>query len=192
MHSYHSVHLSTLSASFDTHKLKHRLVASQVQLLSLVLSQNLHGTSVTVCRELRYRCTMHSWPEMLLCMAQVMSGEEGLQGSWFTGTITQLQHGFALVAYDELHVSEDSDEKLQEWYPLPDAVAENKALLESTHDAHFGPQFRIRPPPPAEVGCIHCMQLGLPIWLQCQVVSLATQNVSFVTISSLCRQHWQP
>ena len=81
-----------------------------------------------------------------------MSGEEGLQGSWFTGTINQLQHGFALVAYDELNVSEDSDEKLQEWFPLPGAAEEDMGLLGPTHDAHLGPDFQIRPPPPAEVG----------------------------------------
>jgi len=81
-----------------------------------------------------------------------MSGEEGLRGSWFTGTVTQLQHGFALVAYDELNVSEDSDEKLQEWFPLPGAVAKNQSLLGPTHDSNFGPDFHIRPTPPAEVG----------------------------------------
>lgn len=86
-----------------------------------------------------------------LLVVQVMNDEEGLQGSWFMGTITHLQHGFALVAYDELMVSEDSDEKLQEWFPLPGTPQTNKDLLESTYDSHFGPGFKIRPPPPAEV-----------------------------------------
>ncbi|KAL0042386.1 hypothetical protein WJX77_010878 [Trebouxia sp. C0004] len=84
-------------------------------------------------------------------LIEVMSGEEGLQGSWFTGTVTQLQHGFALVAYHELNVSEDSNEKLQEWFPLPGAVAENQSLLGVNHDANFGPDFHIRPQPPAEL-----------------------------------------
>ena len=90
-----------------------------------------------------------------------MNDEEGLQGSWFMGTITQLQHGFVLVAYDELMVSEDSDEKLQEWFPLSGTPQSNKDLLESTYDSHFGPGFKIRPPPPPEVGspcctcCVH-------------------------------------
>ena len=84
--------------------------------------------------------------------AQVMNDEEGLQGSWFMGTITQRQHGFALVAYDELMVAEDSDEKLQEWFPLPGTPQANRALLKSTFDSHFGPGFKIRPPPPPEVG----------------------------------------
>ena len=98
--------------------------------------------------------------------AQVMSGEEGLQGSWFTGTINQLQHGFALVAYDELNVSEDSDEKLQEWFSLPGATEDSQALLDPTHDAHLGPDFQIRPPPPAEVGqwqqhsCIYALHMS--------------------------------
>ncbi|DBA85227.1 TPA: hypothetical protein ACH3X2_005930 [Trebouxia sp. C0005] len=84
-------------------------------------------------------------------LVEVMSGEEGLRGSWFTGTITQLQHGFALVAYDELNVSEDSDEKLQEWFPLPEAVSENQSLLSPSHEVNFGPDFHIRPAPPAEL-----------------------------------------
>ena len=87
---------------------------------------------------------------------QVMNDEEGLQGSWFMGTITQLQHGFALVAYDELMVSEDSDEKLQEWFPLPATPHTNKDLLDSTYDSHFGPGFKIRPPPPSDVGSLCC------------------------------------
>ena len=81
-----------------------------------------------------------------------MNDEEGLQGSWFMATITQLQHGFALVAYDELMVAEDSDEKLQEWFPLPGTPPASKALLDSAYDSHFGPGFKIRPPPPPEVG----------------------------------------
>lgn len=104
----------------------------------------------------------------MLGVAQVMSGEVGLQGSWFTGSITQLQHGFALVAYDELMVEEVSDEKLQEWFPLPQATVEMKARLSSQHDAHFGPLFQIRPPPPHDVGgahlilhtCTDCIQTG--------------------------------
>ena len=80
-----------------------------------------------------------------------MNDEEGLQGSWFQGTITQLQHGFALVAYDELMVSEDSDEKLQEWFPLPGTPKAKQALIDPTHDSHFGQGFKVRPPPPTEV-----------------------------------------
>lgn len=88
-----------------------------------------------------------------------MTDEEGLQGSWFLGTIAQLQHGFALVAYDELMVSEDSDEKLQEWFPLPGATQAKQALLDATYDSHFGPGFKIRPPPPPEVGQTCCIAL---------------------------------
>ncbi len=105
-----------------------------------------------------------------------MSGEEGLRGSWFTGTITQLQHGFALVAYDELNVSEDSDEKLQEWFPLPGAIAENQSLLGCTHDANFGPEFHIRPSPPAEVGQSH---------LLCTVHSIMTTCIQSLLSSSV-------
>lgn len=97
-----------------------------------------------------------------------MTDEEGLQGSWFLGTITQLQHSFALVAYDELMVSEDSGEKLQEWFPLPGASQAKLALLETTYDSHFGPGFKIRPPPPPEVGqtcctcCFHKSMFSTP------------------------------
>ena len=93
-----------------------------------------------------------------------MNDEEGLQGSWFQGTITQLHHGFALIAYDELMVSENSDEKLQEWFPLPGTPEGHRALLEATHDSHFGSGFKIRPPPPPEVSCSSrgCIQAVLP------------------------------
>ena len=80
-----------------------------------------------------------------------MNGEEGLQGSWFTGTIKEVQYGFALVAYDELMEAEDTDTKLQEWFPLPQTSQDKRALLDSSHDAHFGPGFKLRPNPPAEV-----------------------------------------
>ena len=80
-----------------------------------------------------------------------MNGEEGLHGSWFTGTIAHLQQGFALVTYDELMVSEDADTKLQEWYPLPQTTKDRRALLPSDCDAHFGPGFKLRPIPPTQV-----------------------------------------
>ena len=80
-----------------------------------------------------------------------MNGEEGLQGSWFTGTISELRHGFALVMYDELMVSEDTDTRLQEWFPLPQTTEDKRAELLSDCDAHFGPGFKLRPIPPLEV-----------------------------------------
>ena len=107
-----------------------------------------------------------------------MSGEEGLRGSWFTGTVTQLQHAFALVAYDELNVSEDSDEKLQEWFPLLGAAAEDLSLLGPTHDANFGPDFHIRPSPPAEVGQSKLLGIAaLSIQHQDHMHSLSAQQL---------------
>lgn len=80
-----------------------------------------------------------------------MTDEEGLQGCWFTGAITKLQHGYARIQYEELMDEDDTNQHLEEWFPLPEAVEADAARLGSEHDAHFGPGYQIRPVPPIQV-----------------------------------------
>lgn len=82
---------------------------------------------------------------------QVATDEEGLQGCWFGASLVEARHNFALVEYQELMDEENTSQHLQEWFPLPDAKQADLAKLGSDHDAHFGPGFKIRPPPPPQV-----------------------------------------
>lgn len=80
-----------------------------------------------------------------------MTDEEGLQGCWFAGAIAKLQHGFALIQYEELMDEEDTSQHLKEWFALPGALEAEAAKLGSMHEAHTGPGYQIRPTPPVQV-----------------------------------------
>lgn len=87
---------------------------------------------------------------------QVMTDEEGLQGCCFAGTIVKLQIGFALVKYEHLMDEADTDQHLQEWFPLPEAQQANIAELGSQYGINTGPGVQIRPQPSVKVSLICC------------------------------------
>lgn len=92
-----------------------------------------------------------------------MSPEEGLDGTWYSGAIRELRHGWALVAYDELKESEAEDSPpLLEWYPLPGQAqgpAPEPRPPGEVHAPASGPQLRPVPPPEASA------DTPCPAWL---------------------------
>ncbi len=92
-----------------------------------------------------------------------MSPEEGLDGTWYSGAIRELRHGWALVAYDELKESEAEDSPpLLEWYPLPGQAqgpAPEARPPGEVHAPASGPQLRPVPPPEASA------DTPCPAWL---------------------------
>ncbi|KAL4425570.1 hypothetical protein ABPG75_009586 [Micractinium tetrahymenae] len=82
---------------------------------------------------------------------EVMSPEEGLVGSWFSGTIRELRQDWALVAYDELKESDAEDSPpLLEWFPLPgqpQGPAPEPRPPGEVHGPASGAQLRPAPPP---------------------------------------------
>lgn len=99
-------------------------------------------------------------------MLQIMADEEGLQGCWFAGAIRQLQHGFALVEYEELMNEDDTSLHLKEWFALPRANAADAEKLGSEYTAHTGSEFQIRPPPPTQV-LLLCLHAGVLVSRPC-------------------------
>lgn len=56
-------------------------------------------------------------------IVEVLSDEEGLRGVWFSARVLNVEHGKALVVYDEL-LSDDGPNQLEEWFDLEGAPGE--------------------------------------------------------------------
>ncbi|KAG2426692.1 hypothetical protein HYH02_014732 [Chlamydomonas schloesseri] len=90
---------------------------------------------------------------------EVHNAEEGLTGGWFSARLVGLsdpQHRYGLVEYDELQASEEEGSpKLTEWFPLPGAPklltsAAARAVLpaEPAYTVHAKKGYAVRPAPP--------------------------------------------
>lgn len=79
-----------------------------------------------------------------------MDNDEGLQGCWFIGMIESVKYQYALVRYFELNASEETTDKLREWFPLPGAKPQAKLPAEFTK--HTATDAKLRPRSPAAPG----------------------------------------
>lgn len=66
---------------------------------------------------------------------------------------------YVLVRYDELMVSDESSEHLQEWFPLVGAKPADAKKLTGGFEKHAGSSFIVRPVLPGQVGHIYITRL---------------------------------